>query len=150
MISSLTSLLDKLKRTDTLDDLSTQETSLASAALLVEVATIDQHFDDKELATLKDIIVEQLALSTKEWDKLIVEAKEASSSASSLYEFTRQINDCCDEQQKYDLMCGLWKVAYADGNLDKYEEHIIRRIADLIHIRHSEFIRAKHQVRDNR
>jgi uncharacterized tellurite resistance protein B-like protein len=41
----------------------------------------------------------------------------------------------------------MWKVAYADGSVDKYEAHIIRRISDLIHLPNSQFVRAKQEAR---
>ena len=147
MIQRLKALLSGVEQASPAH-LSTEELKLATAALLVEVATIDQNFDDTELDALQTCLVERFALSADELQDLTNLAKNASSEAYSLYQFTKLINTHCDDQQKYELACGLWVVAYADGHLDKYEEHIIRRIADLIHLRHSDFIRAKHQARD--
>ena len=45
-------------------------------------------------------------------------------------------------------MESLWRVAYADGDLDKYEERLIRQVADLTHVSHKDFIRLKLAVRD--
>jgi len=41
----------------------------------------------------------------------------------------------------------LWEVAYADQHLDRYEDHLVRKVADLIHVRHSDFIRTKLEVK---
>ena len=126
--------------------LSSQQVQLASAALLIEVATIDQHFDKAEFDKLQLLLTETFALSREEVAELVELAKQKSSESTSLYQFTQLINRHCDYQQKYQLVCNLWHMAYADGVLDKYEEHIVRRIADLIHVSHSDFIRAKHHA----
>ncbi|MBX2807405.1 MAG: TerB family tellurite resistance protein [Cellvibrionaceae bacterium] len=145
-------LIDKLfgapKTAATNTALNRQQLHLATAALLVEVATIDQNIDDRELVQLQQRLVTQCQLSAEDVSALIEDARRSSTQSASLYEFTRCINDYCSYQEKLQLMQGLWGVAYADGILDKYEEHIIRRIADLIHVSHRDFIRAKQQVRD--
>ncbi|MGS2718657.1 tellurite resistance TerB family protein [Eionea flava] len=151
MLATLKSLLDNLVDTSSGQSasLSNDELPIATAALLIEVATIDQQFDPVELDALSAALAERFSLEKRELTELIEHAKTASSEASSLYQFTQLINQHCDEEAKYQLACELWTVAYADGVLDKHEEHIVRRIADLIHLRHSDFIRSKHQVRDN-
>jgi len=150
MLAKLKSLLDSLVETPPGQSaqLSTDELQLATAALLVEVATIDQKFDKTELNALTTVLATRFSLSKNDLSELIDSAKSASSEASSLFQFTQLINRHCDEDAKYKLACELWTIAYADGVLDKHEEHIVRRIADLIHLRHSDFIRSKHEVRD--
>ena len=63
--------------------------------------------------------------------------------STSLYEFTRDINDNFDAAERVRLIESMWKIAYADGNIDKYEEHIIRKVSNLIYVAHSDFIKAK-------
>ncbi len=41
----------------------------------------------------------------------------------------------------------MWQIAYADGQLDKYEEYMIRRVTELTYVSHSDFIRAKQQAK---
>ena len=82
-------------------------------------------------------------------DTLISDAETATRAASSLFEFTHIINKHCDYQQKLSLVNNLWRIAYTDGKLDKYEEHIIRKIADLIHVSHVDFILEKIAVRED-
>lgn len=151
MISRITNFLEKITNAsqETKEALSASELHIATAALLIEVASIDQHIDELELTALGHTLSQRFSLTQDELNALIEHAKQASNEAASLYQFTQLINRHCDDKEKYDLACGLWEVAYADNILDKHEEHIIRRIADLIHLRHSDFIRAKHHVRDN-
>ena len=149
MIKSIQRLLKAIDVGSTADhrmDLSSRQVQLASAALLIEVATIDQCFDDTEFEKLQLLLTKTFSLEQDEVTELVKLAEQEAAEATSLYQFTQLINRHCDQQQKYQLVCNLWQMAYADGILDKYEEHIIRRITDLIHVSHSDFIRAKRHV----
>ena len=72
-------------------------------------------------------------------------AEERVDESTSLYEFTRVINDHYSAAQKLQLIEAMWVVAYADGNLDKYEEHLIRQVAEPIYVSHEDFMRSKHR-----
>lgn len=141
------SFLQKLIRPD--QEAVTSDSSdinLAAAALLIEVMVIDQNFTAEEEATIKALLRDNLGVEEADAEILFETAKKKVAEATSLFQFTRQVNDVFDQQQKYELVVQLWKVAYADGNLDKYEEHIIRRTSELIHLPHSQFIKAKKEA----
>ena len=121
---------------------------LATAALLIEVAKMDQHFDATEVETLKQILLKKFELQPTQLQELIQLAEEEQDQASSLYQFTQLINQHCSAETKYQLIVNMWQVAFADGVIDKYEEYIIRRVADLIYVAHGDFIRAKIAARD--
>jgi uncharacterized tellurite resistance protein B-like protein len=121
--------------------------SLAAASLMVEVMVIDRDTSDKELTKIKEILKSQFELKDHEIQKLLELAKQEVKDATSLYQFTRLINDHFDYQKKKKLIGSLWHVAFADDVLDKHEEAIIRRIADLIYISHSDFIKTKNIAR---
>ena len=80
-------------------------------------------------------------------DGIIDDAENTVAESTSLYEYTRTVNDQFGYENKLNLLENLWKVAYADNNLDKYEEHLIRKISDLIHIDHGDYINIKLRVR---
>ncbi|MEM6302401.1 MAG: TerB family tellurite resistance protein [Pseudomonadota bacterium] len=127
----------------------TDETKrLAAAALLIEVARADFQQDASEEASMAALLASTLKLSEAQVGELLSEAGEAVDQATSLYEFTRAVNDYYKREDKIELMTSLWQVAYADQSLDKYEEHIIRRVADLIYVSHEDFIRCKLKVRN--
>ena len=88
-----------------------------------------------------------LHLSEQDLETLLRKADAAVDNATSLYEFTRLINEhyCYDDKRA--LVQCMWQVAYADASLDKYEEHLIRRVAELIYLSHEDFIRTKHAAR---
>jgi uncharacterized tellurite resistance protein B-like protein len=121
---------------------------LASAALLVEVMRSDHHMDTRETEEILDVLRSCLDVSEQDLTDILTLAQAEARQATSLYEFTRLINDGYDYEQKLILVRNLWRVAYADKALDKYEDHLIRKIADLIYISHSDFIRMKLEVRD--
>ena len=125
------------------EDATVKTEQLAAAALLVEVMVIDGHMDDQELQSISTTLCSILELSMDQVDELITLSKAEVEDATSLYQFTKQINDHYDLEGKLQLLTSMWRVAYADGELDKHEENIIRRVADLLHIRHSEYIRCK-------
>jgi len=121
---------------------------VATAALLVEVMRADYEVraDERE-AVLRALDAAFDDLSPEETRDLLARAEERADDATSLYEFTQHINRQLGPEQKAHVVELLWRVAWADGDLDKYEEHLVRRIADLIHVPHSVFIRMKHKAR---
>ena len=127
--------------------LSDHQKQLAVAALLVEVAIADHQFSEVELRNLGLILERKFSLSRDELAELISLAKSETNHATSLHQFTQLINHYCTTEEKFKLMKAMWEMAYADGELDKYEDYIIRKVADLIYVSHSEFIRAKSLVK---
>jgi uncharacterized tellurite resistance protein B-like protein len=116
---------------------------LASAALLIETARADFTQDGEEEAAMEKLLHNSLKLPAAEVHELMRQASGKADEATSLYEFTRLINDHYLEEEKLQLIHNMWVVAWADGNIDKYEEHLIRRVAELIYVSHQEFIRSK-------
>ena len=115
----------------------------ACSALLIEVAYADKIFDESEINSLKESLKETYNIDEEIINELISDAKKTVDESTSLYEYTRVVNDEFDYSDKLELLSRIWKLAFADGNLDKYEDHLIRKISDLIHISHSDFIKIK-------
>ena len=131
------------------EDTAVKTEQLAAAALLVEVMVIDGNLDEQELTSISQTLCQILALSSEQVDELIRLSRDEVAEATSLYQFTREINAHFDTEQKMSLLTAMWRVAFADGYLDKHEESIIRRVADLLHILHSDYIRCKLAARDH-
>ncbi len=121
---------------------------LAAAALLIETARADFTQSAEEQAAFEPLLCRALALPADEVRALVEQASAQVDESTSLYEFTRVINDHCDPQQKLELIGCMWAVAYADGDLDKYEEHLIRRVAELTYVPHEDYIRSKLAARN--
>jgi len=124
-----------------------QRVALASAALLLEVAYADGTIDEVELSTLPDLLTKILPLEKAHISELIALAKEEQQDATSIYGFTRLVNDNFSPQEKHQLLVSMWQVAFADGEIDKYEEYIIRRTADLIHLPAGAVAKARAEAR---
>jgi uncharacterized tellurite resistance protein B-like protein len=144
MLSSIRSFFDCfLQPADANSRSTTDQLQLACAALLVEISAADQHASAEEKQTLNQILRSTFGLDNARVEELWQLAAQESREATSLYQFTSLINANYGYQQKTALLQQLWQVAYADGRIDRFEEHLIRRIADLLHMTHGDFIRAK-------
>ena len=118
-------------------------TNLAVAALLVEVLRADYAVGPVERQQVMTSVAALLRLQPDATRVLVEEAERQIDQSHDLYQFTSQINRTYSEADKVRLLEALWRVADADMAVHKYEEHLIRRVADLLHVPHSGFIAAK-------
>ena len=145
----LSGLFDKYtsnKKTKiTIDELESfdDELILATCILLLEVSKSDDSFDDIEKEKILSILKQNFNLNTQQTSFLFKIADKKNDDMISLYEWTAKINELCSYSDKKKLMKFLWDVAYADGRIDKYEDYTIRKISDLLYVKHSDFIKAK-------
>lgn len=123
---------------------------IATGALLIELARADFDIADQELEAIADALQECFGLDTTETDDLIRLAEKKVQGAHDYYQFTSLINDSFAPEEKIRLVELMWDVAYTDGRIDKYEDHLIRKIAGLLHVSHTDFIAAKHRARERR
>ncbi|NOQ87644.1 MAG: TerB family tellurite resistance protein [Gammaproteobacteria bacterium] len=119
---------------------------LASAALMVEMLHVDEQVTAAEETKLQQILKQRFELSNAEIEALIDLAHNEKHEATDYYAFTSLLNEHYTQQQKIKLVEDLWQLAYADHRLNKYEEHLLRRLADLLHVPHQDFIRTKHKA----
>jgi uncharacterized tellurite resistance protein B-like protein len=119
---------------------------LATAALLVEMARQDDVVYEVEREAAAKALCEHFGLSMDEVAGLYALAEEEASEATDYYQFTSLLKDRLNHAQKEQVVELLWRVAAADGDIDHYEEHMVRRIAELLYLPHSSFIRAKRRV----
>lgn len=117
--------------------------NLAVAALLVEILRADYATTAAERAQVMGSIRGLLGLDQAACEALLEDAERSIDDAHDLYQFTSEINRSWPAEDKSRLVEQLWRVAQADATVHKYEEHLIRRIAGLLHVPHREFIAAK-------
>lgn len=120
---------------------------LAAAALLFEIVRADGEVKPEERTVMQAAVQGTFGLTPEETAELMGLAEAASRSAISLYEFTEVVDRAFDAEQKKRVVELLWLVAFADGSKDAVEEHLIRRIASLLHVKHPDFIDAKIRAR---
>lgn len=118
----------------------------AAAVLLLELAATDAGIDVEERRVIERAVAERFGLDPAELDDLLEEAARRQRDSHSLHEFTHQLRTGLEPSMRSELIEWLWRVAYADGRLDRHEEHLIRRLSDLLGVPHREFMRRKHRV----
>lgn len=122
------------------------ELKLATAALLIEMMNQDDQVHEKEIGAAKKALIVKFGLTDDEYHDLIALAKEEVKEAVDYHQFTSLIAREFTQAQKIKVVELLWSVAYADSHLDLMEEHMVRKIADLIYVSHKDFMKTKHKV----
>lgn len=125
---------------------SEQGAQYAAAALMIEMCESDLHTDPKELAAVAESLRAVFALDPSEVDRLMRRASRTNESDVSYYPHVERVNELCGPEEKRAIVECLWRVAAADGRIDKYEEHYLRRLCELIHVPHRVFIQARHRI----
>jgi uncharacterized tellurite resistance protein B-like protein len=120
-----------------------QVRNLAVAALLVEVLRADYDVSAPERRQVLASIRGVLGLGDAECEALLDLAEQRVDEAHDLHQFTSEVNRAFSPDEKVGLVEQLWRVAQSDATVHKYEEHLIRRISDLLHVPHRDFIAAK-------
>ncbi len=119
------------------------ERRLAAAVLLLEVARADHDHSEAERATLRAGLVRNFGVTEATVDALLEQATARATDSVSLHDFVQTLNRTMEQDDKRELLGLLWDVAHADGRVDPYEEHLLRLLADLLHLSHADFIRGK-------
>ena len=146
MLKSLKNFLDGLLPTPgamAAADSSEHQLQLATAVLLVEVMRADTSLADSERDAVIAALQREFTLTADELQQLIALAHERSRNATDFHAFTSALNDNFSMEQKLRVIESMWRVAYADGHLEAHEQHVLWRVADLLHVPHGAYIAAK-------
>ena len=120
---------------------------LATAALLIEVSRADKLMKEEERGIVTAAVEKTFGLGPDETAELVGMAEEEVRGAVSLYQFTHLVDKGYAYGEKLHIVELLWRVVFADSVMERHEEHIVRRIADLLHVTHGDFIEAKLRAR---
>ena len=145
LLTKLTALFSGTEATS--DETQVRALELSCAALMFEVARSDFTIDETERESIRLLLTENFALSAEDVATVTEEAADNVDAATCLFEFTRTINDIATVDQKRQLLTMMWRVALADDALSRYEEHVIRKVADLLYLPHNDFMLAKQLAR---
>ncbi len=150
MVSAIKQFFEKYinPSPDIPDRVSEHSLQLATAALLIEMMRADAKISEDERRTVTKSIQSKFKLTEEETNALLQLAEEEIWKSTGYYEFTSLINKGFTYRQKLKVVEHMWEVAFADADLDKYEEHMVRKIANLIYVSHKDFIETKLRVRD--
>ena len=119
---------------------------LATALLMIEVERADLSEKLAERETSLALLKEFFHLTDEEASLLVEQAGAEADHAASLQSFTRRLHTSLTAKEKQRIVEMLWRVALADANLDKHEDHLVRKIADLLYVPHSDLIRIRNRV----
>jgi len=122
---------------------------LAAAVLFYEIGRADFSVDEVELGQIREALAHTFQLTDAETEELMAEAVDRSKTSHDYHQFTKVVHAQFSHDEKCQLMKHLWRIALADGKIDPHEEHLLRKIADLIYISNADFLQAKHQVLNN-
>jgi uncharacterized tellurite resistance protein B-like protein len=120
-----------------------QQLQLASVALFMEMMVMDDICQAAERTLILSLVQKSFSITSEQAEILIASAEEKRKQAVDYYEFVSLINKQCSLEQKMQFIESLWRIAYADGVVDPQEEYLVRKIADLLYIPHTDFIKLK-------
>ncbi len=120
----------------------------AAASLLVEVGHMDMQFDPIERDAIRKSLTDVFSLDQGEVCNILARAERENDDNITYHPHVETINEQCGLEEKAQIIEQIWRVAIADGHLDKYEEHYLRRVADLLHVPHRVLMQTKHKVLD--
>jgi uncharacterized tellurite resistance protein B-like protein len=126
-----------------------EEPHLAVAVLLVEAGLMQGDFSGEERAMTAHLLSRRFALPAEEADELIERAKARARDSAQYFPFTNSLNTNMTIEDKVEVVEMLWRIAYADGNLDAFEDQLIRQVAGLLHVPDRDRMNARRRVLDS-
>ncbi len=149
MFSSLKTLFSKADSQHTLEFEEQDLVPIAAAMVLLEVAWADHVLQPEEKDLIETALTQLYGFDQTQAGKVLKEAESEHKRSTGLHKFTRTLNEQLDLEEKIALLTHLWRMNSLESTSFHYEEHVIRKIADLLHLRHSEFIKAKLDAKQN-
>ncbi|MFQ5934923.1 MAG: TerB family tellurite resistance protein [Acidiferrobacterales bacterium] len=150
MIGAIKQFFDKHIAAPSAATVDDHRLQVATSAILIEMTRADFDVHPEELAAVARAVRTAFGVSAAEIEELLQLAEEEVRRATDYYQFTSLINKGFSPEDKARVIELMWDVAYADSRVDKYEDHLVRKIAGLLHVPHKEFIAAKHRARTKR
>jgi uncharacterized tellurite resistance protein B-like protein len=123
-----------------------EKLQIATVALFLEMMYMDDKVEPEEQEIILSMIHQNFSLTDEQTTSLLELAEQQRKGATDYFQFTSLINKEFSQEQKVRLIESLWKIAFIDGVLDMNEEYLVRKIADLLYVPHTAFIKAKIRV----
>jgi len=119
---------------------------VATCALFLEMARIDEVFTAEEMETILGILKDRYGLSGEEADSLIAEADRELEESVDLWQFARIINTNYTVDEKVEVIETLWQMVFVDGKMDRYEHYLMNKLKNLLNLSQGQLIEAKLKV----
>lgn len=149
MLSQLKLFFDQHLALSSSEKITDEQLKIATAVLFLEMMSIDDKDEIKEQAILFSLLHQNFSLTHEQTGTLMNLAEQQRKQATDYFQFTSLINKTYSPEQKLQLIESLWQIAFVDGTLDVNEEYLVRKIADLLYVPHTAFIKAKNRVETN-
>jgi uncharacterized tellurite resistance protein B-like protein len=120
------------------------------AALLHEMTRVDMQVRPEDVEHARNALIDLLGIDTYGADALLANAAQASNRLTSYHEAVSALNRALSMEQKVRFVEHLWRVAHADDALDMNEDHLVRKLADLLYVPHIETMLARQRARAGR
>ncbi|MGZ5025943.1 MAG: tellurite resistance TerB family protein [Methylobacter sp.] len=146
MFNQIKLFFDQHLALSTSEELSEQKLQLATVVLFLEMMHMDDKIETTEQAVILSLVQQNFSLTAEQAAELIALAEQQRKQATDYFQFTSLINKTYSQEQKIRLIESLWKIAFIDGVLDMHEEYLVRKIADLLYVSHTDFIMTKNRV----
>ncbi|MEX2016486.1 MAG: TerB family tellurite resistance protein [Candidatus Hydrogenedentales bacterium] len=128
------------------ETISKERMQLATCVLLLEVARADEEFTSAERDHVIETLKQRFQLSYSDANELVETATASRDQSNDLWSFTSDISRHCDTPERIRIMEEIWRVVYADGQLEAHEDFLVHRLAKLLNITHKELIETKMRV----
>ena len=148
-------MMDLLKKffTKTSDEISAAESvqtsrdvRIATCALLLEMAKIDGKFSELERKSIVEVLENSYQLSAERATAFMEAADEQLEKSIDLWHFAKLINENYSTEEKIKIIEMVWQIIYTDGKLDKHEDYLAHKLANLLRLSHEQLIEAKLKV----
>ncbi|MBE9521184.1 MAG: TerB family tellurite resistance protein [Proteobacteria bacterium] len=126
---------------------SLDRTQLAACVVLLEAAYADFECTDEELDHVMQTLQAEFGVSKEYAQELLDMAHQERSKAIDLWQFTNRINQEFSKDEKRAVLEGVWRIIYADGELEKHEDQFVRKLTNLLRLSHKDMIDAKLRTR---
>jgi len=121
---------------------------LATCVLMLEVAGADNEFSPGECEHIIATLKTRFTLNQEDAEELLKTAEARRAESSDLWKFTNMVNQACNNDEKIEILREVWRVIFADGNLDGHEDYVVHKLAKLLNLSHPQLISAKMAVRE--
>lgn len=120
---------------------------VAVAVLLHEARRADYVEGDEESARAERALVEIFGMEPSASAALLAEGRAKAQQLTSFYAPVTTVKREFSLPERVRLVEHLWRVAFADGRLDPYEDHYVRKIAHLLYVPNTQAMLARNRAR---
>ena len=124
-----------------------KEIILASTCLLLSIADADNNIDDKELSIIDEIIQDFFDVNKEDTNTIINNAKKSLTESTDYFSYGKILNESFSITDKVDFLSCIFEVAYSDGEYHYLEEHMIKKIANILHIENKDLVNVKMDIK---